>query len=663
MARGAGGCGRAGWPDRGRGVARSQAIGRCGPRPRPGGTEARGDPGARLHGLPRHAGADSGPRASLPDAVPRPRGRPAARGLAGAAHLAARGGAHGGDGVLVRPAWRGGAAARRHDRDRRAGNGAPHHGARGDRLPRFRGDRGPPGGRGALRLGGPARDRAARGAGHERGALSLIESQAGERRGEDPGDAPGRVSRGAGLGRCGVQQPPRCVRGNAARRADPEAPPRRGCPVRRPGARARHRGRGARSRVAGGARGDRRGAARRPRRAGPPRPASRAHAPGPGVAPRVRGPGERRARRLRGRSRGGARPRPAHGVRRGGRARGRALRRRAAAAHGARMSGAALATLLALQAPPGDGAALYASWCASCHGADGRGVPAASTRLEVPPADLRDCKTSTAEPEDRWIGIVTQGGAAFGLSLDMPAFGEAATPEQVRAVVRYARSLCGEPGWPPGELNVPRAFLAEKAYPENEIVLTTRGRDQEAIYERRLGKRWQLEGALRTVLDSLDRPFGGITAAAKYNAWYDAERRALASVGLEATPPMGRADRREIDPFFAFGWAAGDVVVIQGQVVASLEEGAGLSAWSYRVGAGRHIGRVVPMLELEWGIPVGGDRTLSFYPQCWVQLSRLGHVAASLGAELPAVGIEPRHPRLIAFVLWDYGDAPLFRGW
>src|SRR3989454_709274 len=47
------------------------------------------------------------------------------------------------------------------------------------------------------------------------------------------------------------------------------------------------------------------------------------------------------------------------------------------------------------------------------------------------------------------------------------------------------------------------------------------------------------------------------------------------------------------------------------------------------------------MLELEWAVPVGGDRTLSFYPQCWVQLSRLGHVAASLGAELPAVGLHP----------------------
>src|SRR2546425_11931382 len=105
------------------------------------------------------------------------------------------------------------------------------------------------------------------------------------------------------------------------------------------------------------------------------------------------------------------------------------------------MSGAALAALLALQAPTGGGggASLYGSWCTSCHGADGRGVPAASTRLEVPPADLRDCKTSTAEPEARWIGIVTQGGAAVGLSVDMPAFGEAAAPEQMRAVVRYAR--------------------------------------------------------------------------------------------------------------------------------------------------------------------------------------------------------------------------------
>jgi len=329
------------------------------------------------------------------------------------------------------------------------------------------------------------------------------------------------------------------------------------------------------------------------------------------------------------------------------------------------MSGAALATLLALQASPGDSAALYASWCASCHGADGRGVPAASTRLEVPPADLRDCKTSTAEPEDRWIGIVTQGGAAFGLSLDMPAFGEAATPEQVRAVVRYARSLCGEPGWPPGELNFPRGFLVEKAFPENEWVIAERGRGQELIYERRLGRRLQLEGAARTVFDSLHRPFDGVTAAVKYNVWHDLDRGALASMGLEATPPLGRQDLWEVEPFLAFGVAPAGAFIVQGEIGAAWEETEGLTAVSYRLGVGHELarGRVVPMLEAGWTVPRRGARTLSLYPQLWVQLSRLGHVAGSLGAELPAVGPEPRRPRLVAFVLWDYGDAPLLRGW
>jgi hypothetical protein len=70
---------------------------------------------------------------------------------------------------------------------------------------------------------------------------------------------------------------------------------------------------------------------------------------------------------------------------------------------------------------------------------------------------------SSAETEERWVAIVRDGGAAFGLSLDMPAFGEAATPEQLVALVRYIRSFCRERGWPPGELNFPRPTFAEKA--------------------------------------------------------------------------------------------------------------------------------------------------------------------------------------------------------
>src|SRR6058998_1997699 len=292
-----------------------------------------------------------------------------------------------------------------------------------------------------------------------------------------------------------------------------------------------------------------------------------------------------------------------------------------------------VAVLVTLAAADSDGAALYQAWCSKCHGADGRGKAAATARLAVPPADLQECKASTAEPEARWIGIVTHGGAAFGLSLDMPAFGEAGTPAQVRAVVRYARSLCGELGWPPGELNFPRPFLVEKAFPENEWVVTAAGRQQAVAYERRFGKRLQLEGEARTAFDSLDQPFDGVTASVKYNLWHSLERRALASLGLEATPPLGRQDNWEIEPFLAFGAQPGRVLFVQGEI------------------------------EAGWTVPLGGERTLALYPQMWVQLSRLGHVAASLGAELPAVGPEPRRPRLIAFVLWDYGDTPLLHGW
>jgi len=326
------------------------------------------------------------------------------------------------------------------------------------------------------------------------------------------------------------------------------------------------------------------------------------------------------------------------------------------------LAGMVLVLAAMVQGPSDSGAVRFAAWCKSCHGADGRGTPAATTRLEVPPADLHECKGSTAETEDRWVNIVTQGGAAFGLSLDMPAFGEAGTLAQIRAVVRYARSLCGELGWPPGELNFPRAFLVEKAYPEDEVVITDRARGQEYIYEHRLGKRFQLEASARTALDGQPRAFDGVTGALKYNLWHSLERRALVSLGLEATPPLGRQDAWEVEPFLAFGADPGRALVVQGEVVATWEDG-GFDGMSYRVGAGHELGRFVPMLEAGWTVPTTGERSLSFFPQVWIQLSRLGHVAGSLGAELPAAGPEPRHPRLIAFVLWDFGDAPLFRGW
>jgi len=312
---------------------------------------------------------------------------------------------------------------------------------------------------------------------------------------------------------------------------------------------------------------------------------------------------------------------------------------------------------------PDSGARLYQAWCRSCHGAAGTGISSSTVRLEVPAANLADCKGSTAEPERRWIGVVRSGGAAFGLSLDMPAFGEAATLEQIRMVVHYIKSLCGEPGWPPGALNFPRPFLVEKAFPEDEWVVTDEARGQHLVYERRLGKRFQLEAEGRSAFDGAGNHFDGVTAALKYNFWYDADRRALTTLGTEVTPPLGRATKWEVEPFLAFGANPAAALFVQGEITAAFAEAEGFTDFNYRLGVGRQVGRVVPMVEAGWVVPTRGARTLTLYPQLWVQLSRLGHVAASLGAALPAVGPQPRHPRLIAFVLWDFGDAPLRRGW
>ncbi len=321
-----------------------------------------------------------------------------------------------------------------------------------------------------------------------------------------------------------------------------------------------------------------------------------------------------------------------------------------------------IVALLSLLQPPDTTAALYRRWCGACHGSDGGGVPAASTRLEVAPAPLADCRTSSAEPEALWVEIVKRGGAAFGLSLDMPAYGDAATHEQIVAIVRYVKGLCRERGWPPGELNFPRPFRAEKAFPENEWVVVLHDLEQRLIYERRFGRRLQLEGVLRTATDAGDL-FAGVTVAAKYNVWHSLPARALASVGLEVSPPLGRRDTWELEPFVSAGWSPGGGVIAQGSVLMAFEEAEGLAATSWRGGVGKELGRFVPMLEVSVDVPTGGENAVALYPQVWIQLSRLGHVAASVGLQVPAAGPGPRASALVLFLLWDWGDGGLFRGW
>ena len=84
------------------------------------------------------------------------------------------------------------------------------------------------------------------------------------------------------------------------------------------------------------------------------------------------------------------------------------------------------------------GERLYFSFCAGCHGVDGRGSWRAALFL-IRPGDL----TRTANQPDRYVfDIIKHGGAAIGRP-GMPAFGAQLSDDDVRALVAYLRTLPG----------------------------------------------------------------------------------------------------------------------------------------------------------------------------------------------------------------------------
>ena len=139
-----------------------------------------------------------------------------------------------------------------------------------------------------------------------------------------------------------------------------------------------------------------------------------------------------------------------------------------------------------------------------CHGPDGTGAPRSVVGFELPLPnghdfpDFTDCATNTVEPLSDWVAVAARGGPVRALDRHMPAFGDALSAEQLDRVVRHLWTFCTDASWPRGDLNLPRAFFTEKAFPENETVWTTgvTGSGQKAVanelvYEHRIGARGQ----------------------------------------------------------------------------------------------------------------------------------------------------------------------------
>lgn len=82
------------------------------------------------------------------------------------------------------------------------------------------------------------------------------------------------------------------------------------------------------------------------------------------------------------------------------------------------------------------GERLYYTFCASCHGVDGRGSWRAALFL-IRPGDL----TASATQPDRYLfDIIKHGGAPFGRP-GMPAYGAQLGDADIALLVAYAKTL------------------------------------------------------------------------------------------------------------------------------------------------------------------------------------------------------------------------------
>lgn len=103
-----------------------------------------------------------------------------------------------------------------------------------------------------------------------------------------------------------------------------------------------------------------------------------------------------------------------------------------------------------VDAPAGmaaDGRKLYVYYCSACHGPRGKGDGRVSPTLsgDVRPRDLTDTSYMQEKSDQDLYAAIALGGRHAGLSSAMPGWTYELTPEQIRSLISYLRTLSGTP--------------------------------------------------------------------------------------------------------------------------------------------------------------------------------------------------------------------------
>jgi len=331
---------------------------------------------------------------------------------------------------------------------------------------------------------------------------------------------------------------------------------------------------------------------------------------------------------------------------------------------------------------------LYRTACAACHGADGRGAPQSTVGFDVPLPDFSDCSFSSREPAADWLAIAHDGGPVRAFDRRMPAFGEALSVEAIARAVDHVKTFCSDRAWPQGELNMPRPLVTEKAYPEDEAVVTStfatgddRAVSHQFLYERRFGARNQFEVAVplaaRQAGGVWQSGLGDVAVAIKRVLAHSLARGAILSVTGELVLPTGKEGQglgsgtTVFEPFVTYGQLlprnrflhlqagaelpadrSGDEAFWRAAVGQTFEQGRFGRAWSPMV-------ELLGARDLEAGAAVQWD----VVPQMQVTLSKRQHIMISGGVRFPVSARTGRHPQVITYFLWDWFDGGLRDGW
>ena len=336
---------------------------------------------------------------------------------------------------------------------------------------------------------------------------------------------------------------------------------------------------------------------------------------------------------------------------------------------------------------------IYKAACIACHGPDGTGTPQSVAGFERPRTfpDFTQCDQTTPEDNSAWKAVITNGGGYRGFSHIMPSFKEALTSKQIDQVIGYLRGFCRQPGWPRGELNLPRAIATEKAFPEDELVISSVFNAQGApsivshiIHEQRFGKKNQIEVDVPLNFQDQNHTwYGGVgdtTLGLKRVMFSNLQSGSILSLQGSVIVPTGSRQRgfgsgtTTFETFAAFDQLFPTNTFVQTQLGADLPRHTDIAPQSifFNTAIGQMmpqqngLGRLfTPMMEFLAARDLT-DRAKTDWdvlPQMQVTISKRQHVRADLGLRIPVTNTTGRQKQVVFYLLWDWFDGRLNEGW